>query len=107
MKQHDPEERGGQNVEKGAHCSTSAFSLSTGANWAGPSESFCASRIREKNQSLNLESISKVPLKCAEAHTRFRARMRIRALVRDIVGFFGPACIYFLANKPLNITTLL
>lgn len=58
MKQHDPEERGGQNLEKGEHCSTSAVLLSAEA---GPSwESFCASKIRDNNQSPNLECTSKV-----------------------------------------------
>lgn len=55
MKQHDPEESGGH-VETGELCSSSDVSLSTGANRAGPSESFWASRIGEKNQSSSLES---------------------------------------------------
>lgn len=61
MKQHDPEERGGQKVEKGEHCSTSAILLPAEAKRAGPSwESFCASKIRDNNQSPNLECTSKL-----------------------------------------------
>lgn len=82
MKQHDPEERAGQNVEKGEYCSPSTIPLSKARRPSSPSVSVHPKYVTKINhQTLNLPLESAQA--CAQAH------------------------IYFLSHKPLEITTLL
>lgn len=55
MKQHDPEERAGQKVEKGEYCSTSAIPLSRAQRPSSPSVSVHPKYVTKINhQILNL-----------------------------------------------------
>ena len=59
MKQHDPEERSGQNIEKGEYCSNSAILLSRARRPSSQSVSVrpkYATKINQQTLNLPLES---------------------------------------------------